>query len=574
MWGISWSGFNSIQVAMLRPPELKAIIAMHASDDLYHDDIHYIDGVFHIDPYHLFINHELALPRTPGYKIDRDYVEKRFLRKPWLFTYMSNQEDGEFWRRKSLRFVGYDKIDIPVYIIGGLLDGYRDPVIRLLESLPASLNVRAEIGPWSHSSPDDGVPGPNYEWQDEAIRWLAPYMKTAGTAGRRTSRASQREISAGKGASKNQASKNQASKNRRELTAFVRAGHAPNFHLETSPGKWRTYRWPIENCYKVVFYPASSSRLLKRPGKESADHLVNTAGSGTGAGHWWGDNSWDMADDDSHALVYDTQVLESPLTIVGMPEVKLKVASQTSQAFWSVRLEDVAPDGKVALVTGALVNGCHLEGRLKSFRLKPGKIYELAAALHFTTWTFKKGHRIRLAVANAQFPMAWPSPAVCKTSLHNGVVSRSSLALPVVPAKAGRKPVFPAVGKKLYPPFGEAIDLKDDKPESNTYVRRNPDGTTAFVIEARSAYRIRRRKFFTENVSTWTTNNQDPANSSYDGTASTEIEGGRERIRLKTHILVQSDKKYFHVSVSRQLSLNGRVVRQKTWSQSIERRLG
>ena len=51
MMGISWGGFNSIQMAGLHPPALKAIIAMCATEDLFHDDIHYIDGLMHADEY-------------------------------------------------------------------------------------------------------------------------------------------------------------------------------------------------------------------------------------------------------------------------------------------------------------------------------------------------------------------------------------------------------------------------------------------------------------------------------------------------------------------------------------------
>ena len=47
MMGISWGGFNSIQMARLHPPALKAIIAMCATEELFHDDIHYIDGLMH-----------------------------------------------------------------------------------------------------------------------------------------------------------------------------------------------------------------------------------------------------------------------------------------------------------------------------------------------------------------------------------------------------------------------------------------------------------------------------------------------------------------------------------------------
>ena len=44
MMGISWGGINSLQVAMHRPPALKAIITVCASDDRYNDDVHYMRG--------------------------------------------------------------------------------------------------------------------------------------------------------------------------------------------------------------------------------------------------------------------------------------------------------------------------------------------------------------------------------------------------------------------------------------------------------------------------------------------------------------------------------------------------
>ena len=45
MFGISWGAFNSIHLAMRKPPALKAIIAIQGTDDIYQDDIHFIDGV-------------------------------------------------------------------------------------------------------------------------------------------------------------------------------------------------------------------------------------------------------------------------------------------------------------------------------------------------------------------------------------------------------------------------------------------------------------------------------------------------------------------------------------------------
>src|SRR5256885_5420759 len=124
MWGISWGGFNSIQVAMRRPPALKAILAIAATDGLYHDDIHYIDGVLHVDQYALEIDHENGLPAPPDYPTDSAYFHDRFDSYPWILTYLKHPVDDAWWRRKSLRF-HYGAIDVPCFLIGGQLDGYR-----------------------------------------------------------------------------------------------------------------------------------------------------------------------------------------------------------------------------------------------------------------------------------------------------------------------------------------------------------------------------------------------------------------------------------------------------------------
>jgi predicted acyl esterase len=60
MYGISWGGFNALQMAMRNPPELKAIIATDATEELFHDDIHYIDGMMHVDEF------ELNMDMAPG----------------------------------------------------------------------------------------------------------------------------------------------------------------------------------------------------------------------------------------------------------------------------------------------------------------------------------------------------------------------------------------------------------------------------------------------------------------------------------------------------------------------------
>ncbi len=45
MQGISWGGFNGVQIAARAPEALKAVISIGTTADRYHDDIHYKGGI-------------------------------------------------------------------------------------------------------------------------------------------------------------------------------------------------------------------------------------------------------------------------------------------------------------------------------------------------------------------------------------------------------------------------------------------------------------------------------------------------------------------------------------------------
>src|SRR5208282_895877 len=162
MLGISWGGFNSIQMAMRRPPALKAILAVDATDDLFHDDIHYIDGMMHADEFELSMDLTNGLSPTPNFPIDDATLAARFDAPPWFLIYLQHQRDGAFWRRASLR-PDYSRIQIPVFLIGGFLDGYRDSIPRMMANL--RVPVKAIVGPWNHTFPHDAEPGPEIEWR-------------------------------------------------------------------------------------------------------------------------------------------------------------------------------------------------------------------------------------------------------------------------------------------------------------------------------------------------------------------------------------------------------------------------
>ena len=173
MYGLSWGAFNSFMTARRAPPELKAILIAHASDDLYYQDVHFIDGVMHSDVWESMIDTYNALPDTKTYALTPDFFANRFDQTPWHFIWKENHRDGPFWHKESARF--QPASNLPVYIIGGLLDGYRDTVARLINS--PNKRLKAEIGPWKHDWPHNGSPGPNYEWRQKALRWWDHWLK-------------------------------------------------------------------------------------------------------------------------------------------------------------------------------------------------------------------------------------------------------------------------------------------------------------------------------------------------------------------------------------------------------------
>jgi putative CocE/NonD family hydrolase len=540
MWGKSWGGFNSIQVAMRHPPALKAILAMYASDDLYHDDVHYNDGLLKVDQYALQMDHENALPAPPDYRTDSAFFANRFDTEPWLLVYLRHPVDDDWWRSHSLRF-HFGELQIPAFLIGGLLDGYRDPVIRMLDSVRAP--IKAEIGPWKHDYPDDAVPGPDIEWRAQAVRWWDYWLKNA---------------------------KNGVMDEPR-LTLFVRAGQAPDATQQTTAGTWRSEDWPIARTRWRTWYPDGNHRLADQvAGPAGEDLLRYIAGSGTAVPVWWNDPTGNMAADDGTSLVYDGAVLAEPIEVVGLPRVHLQVSATAPIADWTVRLEDVNPDGEVALVTGGQVSGAQRASRLSPSPLTPGVATGFVDTLHFTTWTFQPGHRIRIAIANAQFPMVWPTPYAMSTRLATND-ARSALELPVIPTDPHAKvPRLPAPEPRSEAPDARAIPRG---PPSGLVVTHDVLAkTTAVEFMTRDVYGIGQREIDNIEKERYETHDEAPADSRFLGDEVHVIRTASGRsIRVRTVIDMRSDSANFHVTITRNLYVGGTQVRARTWTDTIPR---
>ena len=546
MFGISWGGFNSIQMAVRKPPALKAFVALMATEDLYQEDVHYMDGIIHIDSW--MMSHDLsnAMPGAPEFRLDEDWLRNRFEVEPSIFTYMREQRDGSFWDRASARDK-YEQIQIPGYYIGGWYDGYRDSPPRMLEHVKAP--VKAMIGPWDHYYPHNAWPAPQVEWRHEAVRWFDQWLKGIDTGILDEPR----------------------------FAVYVRDWHPPGPGVDEIPGHWRWEEgWPIERSVTKTFYAGQDHGLSSSPSAQATHSLKYKPSVGLAGGGpvmWWGNIPPDQQSMDDYSLIYDSQPLDSPLEILGMPRAILKVSADVSRANWVVRICDVAPDGNVTQVGGAAFNGTHRKSAREPEDLIPGKVFPLEIEMHFTSWVFPKGHRIRFAINNAQWPMLWPTPYQMTTTLAIGGVEGARVELPVVPPADRPVPKFklPEEGPSL-PDYASVDSGNVSGYAEIKSIQRDEQSGAAFGI-ATNATSFRYPwglEHFEERLE-HRTSDLNPAETSVIGIYAVAIDLKDRTIRMEQNVVFKSDLKNFHMNFIRRFKVDDETLHEKQWNEIFPR---
>lgn len=537
MFGISWGGFNSIQLAMRRPPALKAIIAVDATEQLFHDDVHYIDGMMHFDEFELNMDLAPGITGAPDYTLDERILGSRFDSPPWSLMYFMHQRYGEFWHA-PLRPLS--EIKIPCFLIGGLLDGYRDSIPKMFEQVKAP--IKAIIGPWNHTFPNDAEPGPQIEWRDQALRWWDYWLKNRNTG----------------------------IMNDPPLSIYIQDWHPPDAHLKNVPGKWRGESgWPPQNVANTTLYLHDGHVLATDLAKPAAHELRYVPSIGVEAGFWWGELLTDPRPVDAFSLTYDSVPLKTDLTILGRPHALLQASASAPLADWFARLSDVAPDGTVTQITGAGINGAQRESSSDPKDLVPNQTYALDIEMHLTTWTFPKGHRIRLAVSNALWPMVWPTPYAMTTTLQMGGATGSRLVLPLVPPSMYAAPQF-----NPPEPSEERSDIHSEGfpwPGEWKTERDEVNGKTKVTWTGKSSetYPWGKETDF-EGITYLADDNHSEA-SSAQGEAEIKIELKDRTLTWHGHLTLSSDANNFHYKYVRELYQDGKILKQKTWEETIPR---
>ncbi|NNN30593.1 CocE/NonD family hydrolase [Streptomyces sp. S3(2020)] len=379
MFGISWGGFNSLQIAALAPEPLKAVVTVCSTDDRYDNDVHYMGGSVLAVDMHAWAATMLAFVSRPPDPLHagpawRDMWLKRLERvEPFLHTWLSHQTRDDYWRHGSV-CEDYGAIDAAVLAVGGWHDPYRDTVLRLVEHLPAD-RVRGLIGPWSHQYPDRGLPpGPAIGFLQETLRWWDQHLKGVDTGVMREPL----------------------------LRAYVSDSHPPATVYGTLPGRWvGEPAWPSPHVTTVSYGLQGAPVLVRSPQHTGVD-----------AGRFFpfgndADLPPDQREEDARSACFEFAV-GAETWVLGRPRVRLRLTSEVERGQVVARLCDVAPDGSSTLVTRGVLNLSARHGRDRAVPWEPGATEEVAFELNGIGHAFPPGHRIRLAVSSAYWPWIWP----------------------------------------------------------------------------------------------------------------------------------------------------------------------
>ncbi len=467
MMGISWGGFNSLQIASIRPPELKAIITLCSTDDRYSDDVHHMGGCLLGDNLSwastMFALNSLPPdPELVGDSWKEMWLERLQGSGLWLEKWLSHQRRDQYWKHGSI-CEDYSAIVCPVLAVSGWADGYSNAIFRLLANLKSPR--KGLIGPWSHKYPHLGVPGPAIGFLQESIRWWDHWLKGLET-----------------GIMKEPM-----------LRVWMQDSMPPTPSYTIRPGRWVAEdQWPSTNIQNHR-YCLAPWRLV--PIKESVPqepmHIQSPLSVGLFAGKWCSyasapDLPHDQREEDGGALIFESDPLEKSLDILGPPVLHLCLSSSQPVSMVSARLSDVAPDDKATRVTYGLLNLTHRYSDEYPEPLEPGKEYQVAIQLNDIAQNFPAGHRFRISLSTSYWPLAWPPPRPVRLTIRAGA---STLDLPIRTPRPEDDNLLPFGPPQGSPPLRKTLIESE---QHNWWVQRNlaRDESMLEVINDNGIFRI------------------------------------------------------------------------------------
>ncbi|MBK7546928.1 MAG: CocE/NonD family hydrolase [Rhodoferax sp.] len=549
MMGISWGGFNGLQVAARKPKGLKAIITLCSTDDRYSDDIHYKGGCL--------LGENLGWSATMfGYSSrppDPALVGDRW-RAMWLerlqnepllaIPWLEHPHRDAYWKHGSVcEDIG--AIDAAVLAVGGWNDAYTNAVPRLVASVQSP--VKGIIGPWAHKYPHFAVPEPRIGFLQEALRWWDHWLKGIDTG---------------------------VARDPAHRTYIMDVGR-PGASVAHIPGRWVSDNvWPADKheIQRLHLNADGLSQTKGRAGKQLVSSPQHTgADSGEYCIIWLGPEfPGDQRRDDSGSLTFDTAPLTQDMDLVGGAVLHLKVSSDKPVAVAAVRLNAVWPDGAVSRLTYAVANLCHRDSHDKPQALEPGKLYTIQIKLDDVACKVSKGHKLRVSISTSYWPLIWPAPEPVTLTVHTGT---SFIDVPVRKTQRGEKPPVFAPAESAAPVELITVDKPWHKREVTMDQRTGETRMTILDDFGRTT-------IAEHGLTTWSCGREnysilphDPLSAKQECHWSIETSRGDWKVRTETYSSMTATKTHWHVKGRLEAYEGEKLILTRQWDQKVKRRL-
>ncbi len=541
--GISWGGFNGLQIAARAPAALKAVISIGSTVDRFADDIHYKGGIQLGENigWAATSTSWFSMPPDPALVGDswRDTWLDRLHNTPFLGRDWTRHSDRDaYWKHGSV-CEDYSAIKAAVLTLGGLHDGYRNTMSHLAANLSAP--VKAIAGPWSHKYPHISTIGPSIDYLNIAVRWWDHWLKGIDN-----------------GVDKDPA-----------YCAYVMDSVVPDPGLDYRPGRWVTEDvWPSKRITSQAFEFGDGT--LGLAGK-FATRISSDMACGQNFGEYFpfgfgpGELPEEQSHDDALSACFDSVSTSEDQDILGAPAVNLVLSSDMPRAQLIVRLCDVSPEGTSALISTGMLNLRHRDGFDTARDLEPEINYDVSLDLDQTAYRLPAGHRLRVAVSTSYWPYCWPEGQNFALTLKAG-----RLTIPSRPLSAGDECSFAspiATEPRAYRTLQEAVENKQRHEDPDT-------GKITLVISGDHGRQedVESGLITQSDVSeTWEIERDNPASARVEMIWNRGLARGDWNVssRVKTHMWAKENE--FYIVQKLEAFENGELIFEKTMQDNIAR---
>ncbi len=538
MMGISWGGFNALQVAALRPEGLKAVISLCSTTDRYADDIHYKGGCMLGEnlgwaAQMLAYSSRPPDPEVMGKGWRKVWLERLEMMPFLLETWLTHQRRDDYWKRGSI-CEDFAAVQVPVLAIGGWHDGYRNTPAALVRNLKTP--VKAIVGPWIHKYPHYAKPEPAIGFLQEALHWWDHWLKGIDTGVERRS----------------------------PERLYLMDSIAPERWLDHRPGWWISVDGQIEERGLYLGPDGLSTR------QATFDIEVRSPETcGDAAGEYFPfaygpELPDDQTPDDALSACFDGGEMARATDIVGAPRVALTVVPKATSGQIAVRLCDLRPDGTSALITHGFLNLRHHLSHETPADLAPGELIDIEVTMDQCAYRLPEGHRLRVAVSTAYWPFIWPGPENAGVTLTAGL-----LAFPVRQTASGDETAFGL------PEAAPAWDREEVRAASMTRrIEETADGTRTIRIDTDDGAYCDRAHGLTSGASCredWQVRPDDPLSASGNIRWNVTMERGDWSIRTVCRAWLTATATHWHPRARIEAWEGETLVFSKSFSTDIPR---